>query len=138
MPPVSDLDLLIETMSPELNPGIFVFATLAVEERVDLPDLIALMREPEGVSVIVEEGVAARIGLTPVLRCAWITLNVNSDLQAVGLTAAFSAVLGQAGISCNVVAGINHDHVFVPLEQADAAMRELRALQAGHRRIVTT
>ena len=101
MTTVSDLDLLIETMSPELNPGIFVFATLAVGERVDLSDLVALMREPEGVSVIVEEGVAVRIGLTPVFRCAWITLNVNSDLQAVGLTAAFSAVLGRAGISCN-------------------------------------
>lgn len=138
MTTVSDLDLLIETMSPELNPGIFVFATLAVGERVDLPDLVALMREPEGVSVIVEEGVAARIGLTPVFRCAWITLNVNSDLQAVGLTAAFSAVLSRAGISCNVVAGTNHDHVFVPLAQADAAMRELQALQAGHCRTVTS
>jgi hypothetical protein len=32
------------------------------------------------------------------------------------------------------VAGTNHDHIFVPLAQADAAMRELRALQAGQGR----
>jgi hypothetical protein len=134
MPPVSDLDLLIQTLSPELNPGSFVFATLAVGQRVDLPDLVALIREPEGLSVVVEEGVAVRLGLQPVFRCAWITLNVNSDLQAVGLTAAFSAVLGRAGISCNVVAGTNHDHIFVPLAQAGAAMRELQTLQADHGR----
>lgn len=137
MPPVSDLDLLIQTLSPDLNPGSFVFATLAVGQRVDLPDLVALIREPEGLSVVVEEGVAVRLGLQPVFRCAWITLNVNSDLQAVGLTAAFSAVLGRAGISCNVVAGTNHDHIFVPLAQADAAMRELKALQARHGRTAT-
>jgi len=137
MPPVSDLDVLIETLSPELNPGIFVFATLAAGARVDWPDLVALIREPEGLSVVVEEGVAVKLGLQPVFRCAWITLNVNSDLQAVGLTAAFSAVLGRAGISCNVVAGTNHDHVFVPLAQADAAMRALQALQAGHGRTLT-
>lgn len=132
MPPVSDLDLMIAGLSPQLNPGIFVFATLAAGERVELPDVVALMREPEGLSVVVEEAVAIRLGLRPVFRCAWITLNVNSDLQAVGLTAAFSTVLGRAGISCNVVAGTNHDHVFVPLSQAGAAMRALQALQAGN------
>jgi hypothetical protein len=47
----------------------------------------------------------------------------------VGLTAAFSTALGQAGISCNVVAGIHHDHVFVPVEQAQMAMDVLDALQ---------
>lgn len=57
------------------------------------------------------------------------TLSVNSDLEAIGLTAASSAALGKAGISCNVVAGVNHDHIFVPIEQAGLAMQVLRALQ---------
>jgi uncharacterized protein len=59
---------------------------------------------------------------------AWITLNVHSDLAAVGLTAAFSGALGQAGISCNVVAGVHHDHLFVPIDQAQRAMEALHAL----------
>jgi uncharacterized protein len=134
MAPVSDLDLLIETLSPELHAGTYVFAMLGVGERVDLHEVVSLMREPEGVSVIVEEEVATRLGLQPVLRCAWITLNVNSDLQAVGLTAEFSAALGRAGVSCNVVAGTHHDHIFVPVAQADMAMRALRALQAARGR----
>jgi uncharacterized protein len=52
-----------------------------------------------------------------------------SDLQAVGLTAAFATALGRAGISCNVVAGAQHDHLFVPVEQAGRAMAELQGLQ---------
>ena len=56
---------------------------------------------------------------------------VHSDLNAVGLTAAFASALGGAGISCNVVAGAYHDHLFVPVERADDAMRALRSLQRG-------
>jgi len=41
------------------------------------------------------------------------------------LTAAVSHVLTGAGISANVVAGYTHDHVFVPLDRADDAMRAL-------------
>ena len=43
--------------------------------------------------------------LSVLFRAAWISLTVHSDLEAVGLTAAFSTALGQAGVSCNVVAG---------------------------------
>lgn len=129
MPPIADLGTLLASLHPELNEGAFVFATLAPSERIDLPDVVALIREPEGVSVVVDERTARRIGLNAVFRCAWITLTVNSDLQAVGLTAAFSAALGNAGISCNVVAGTNHDHIFVPFDQANQAMSVLRHLQ---------
>jgi hypothetical protein len=54
---------------------------------------------------------------------------VQSDLSAVGLTAAFSSALADAGISCNVVAGVFHDHLFVPVDQATQAMLTLQALQ---------
>ena len=54
---------------------------------------------------------------------------MHSDLAAVGLTAAFSQALAQAGIGCNVVAGAVHDHIFVPVAQANDAMAVLQALQ---------
>jgi uncharacterized protein len=129
MPPVSDLALLLRTLTPELNGGTYVFATLKAGQHVPSEDLIALVREPEGVSVIVEEKRAASIGLASTFRCAWITLTVNSDLSAVGLTAAFSQALGNAEISCNVVAGTNHDHIFVPVAKAADALRVLQQLQ---------
>lgn len=129
MPPISDLARLLRSLQPELHEGVFVFATLGPGQQVDLAELVALVREPEGVSVVVTEQVARRLGLNAMFRCGWITLTVNSDLQAVGLTAAFSTALGHAGISCNVVAGANHDHIFVPIERAAEAMAVLQRLQ---------
>lgn len=130
MQPVSDLAVLLRSMHPGLNAGSFAFATLPEGRHLSTSDVIALIQEPEGTSVVVREMDLERLGLSAVLLCAWITLTVNSDLQAVGLTAAFSRALGDEGISCNVVAGTNHDHVFVPLEQAEAALHALHALQA--------
>jgi len=131
MPPIANLAELLRNLQPKLNAGTFVFATLAADQDINVGDVVALVREPEGISVVIEESQAARLGLTPVMRCAWITLTVNSDLHAVGLTAAFSSALGKAGISCNVVAGTNHDHIFVPVADAHAAMEALQLLQGS-------
>lgn len=127
--PTSDLDALLRTLSPRQQPGVYAFATLPAGMAIDPNDIIASIREPEGLSVVVAEADAARLGLTVLMRCAWLTLQVHSDLQTVGLTAAFSTALGQAGIGCNVVAGACHDHLFVPHAQAEAAMRTLLQLQ---------
>ena len=89
---------------------------------------MASIREPEGLSAILPEQIALDLGLPVAFTAAWITLTVHSDLAAVGLTAAFSQALGQAGISCNVVAGVHHDHLFVPVGQAQQAMDALHAL----------
>ena len=130
--PVTDLPALLRSLQPVLNPGTYVYAQSPEPNTVAACDIVASVREPEGLSLIVEESVATRHGLQPQWRCAWITLRVLSDLQAVGLTAAFAAALGDAGISCNVVAGLHHDHIFVPALQAAQAMDVLLALQAAH------
>jgi uncharacterized protein len=127
--PVTELNALLQSMAPALNAGEYVFATLDGGSAVDLRDVVASIREAEGLSVVLEASVAGRCGVAVDHRFAWITLTVHSDLQAVGLTAAFASALGREGISCNVVAGHCHDHIFVPIAQADAAMTALRALQ---------
>jgi len=135
MSPIVDLAVLLRSMQPVLNPGLYVFATLAENQSLTLDEVIASVRESEGLSVVVESAVASRYGLDATFPCAWITLKVNSDLAAVGLTAAFANALGAADISCNVVAGTQHDHIFVPYAQAQAAMDALRDLQ--HRPVTT-
>jgi hypothetical protein len=129
MSPVSDLSVLLKTLEPVLNPGVFVFASVKEGHAIDPAVIVASIREPEGLSVITSEADAATSGLNALFKCAWITLTVNSALDAVGLTAAFARALGSAGISCNVVAGAYHDHIFVPLESAQMAMQVLRKLQ---------
>ena len=127
--PVSDLATLLSQMRPELHSGRYAFVTLPLGCSLDQNRIVASIREPEGLSVILAEEDAVDLRLPIAFIAAWITLAVNSDLAAVGLTAAFSTALGQAGISCNVVAGVHHDHLFVPVDQAQQAMAVLHALQ---------
>ena len=125
-----DLDYLLRSMQPVLNEGVYVFASVAPDTDLRAVPTLATFREAEGLTVIAREADAARAGWPALFRAAWITLSVDSDLHVVGLTAAFSAALSEAGISCNVVAAVHHDHIFVPIERANHAMGVLHALQA--------
>lgn len=128
---INNLDVLLASMEPQLNEGIYYFATLKPTQDLPLSALIATIQEKEGLSVIVTEKTAKDYQLNAQFKAAWITLNVHSDLAAVGLTAAFAKALGEANISCNVVAGNFHDHIFVPYDQAALAMTTLQGLQQG-------
>lgn len=131
MQPIADLDRLLAHMQPALNPGRYAFVAVPDGVTLDPRRIIASIREPEGLSAILPEQDALALGLPVAFIAAWITLTVHSDLAAVGLTAAFARALADAGIGCNVVAGVRHDHLFVPFEQAQQAMDALRALSRG-------
>ena len=125
----TSLDELIRAMRPVLNPGAYVFC-LAPESGLPVGiEPIGWFREAEGVTVILPQAATDAAGLAYTLVCAWITLQVHSDLAAVGLTAAVSAALAKAGISCNVVAGLYHDHLFVPLSEGERAVGVLEAMK---------
>ena len=127
--PIWELNELIRNMHPVLHEGVFVFVSVMDENCLKSVEIISSIREKEGYSAVVREEGAHRLGLEPFFRSAWITLEVHSDLEATGFTAIFSKALAEKGISCNVVAGAYHDHLFVPVEQADAAMQVLTLLQ---------
>ena len=128
MQPSTDLKKILAHMQPELNPGRYAFVALPDGHGLDYALAVASIREAEGVSVILPEQVARDLKLPAAFTAAWITLKVHSDLSAVGLTSAFSTALAEAGISCNVVAGVHHDHLFVPFDRAQQAMDTLMAL----------
>ncbi|OLF51625.1 ACT domain-containing protein [Pseudomonas chlororaphis] len=125
------LDTLLRSMSPQLNRGDYVFCSIADRALLDDCEVLGSFREQEGLTVILERQQAERLGLGFDYVAAWITLNVHSALEAVGLTAAFASALGKAGISCNVIAGYYHDHLFVGKADAERAMDVLRQLAAG-------
>jgi hypothetical protein len=127
--PASELAALLRSMAPELQDGVYVYSSVPADRDLTAIAAVVIVREREGVTVVVPEHEAERAGLPVLFRAAWITLRVCSDLQAVGLTAAFATALGDAGISCNVVAGAYHDHLFVPVERGADALRVLRQLQ---------
>lgn len=127
--PLRDLDDLLRRLDPLLSPEEFVYVALkrGVPPGVTAP---AAFVEPEGRSAILARGQADRLGLAYRDVFRMITLAVASDLMAVGLTAAVSRRLAEAGIPCNVVAALHHDHLLVPAAAAERALEELRSLQA--------
>jgi hypothetical protein len=126
---ISNLATLLRSMEPVLHDGVYAYCSVPQDAQLAACSPVVTVREPEGLTLVVPEAQAVAAGLRVLFRAAWISLTVHSDLEAVGLTAAFSSALGQAGISCNVVAGAFHDHIFVPVEQAGKTLEVLRALQ---------
>jgi GNAT superfamily N-acetyltransferase len=125
-----DLRALLRGMAPRRNPGAWVFTT--VDDTTGL-DPVVTVREREGVTTVIRKEHADAGGLPYSYVAGWITLEVRSALDAVGLTAAVSRALADAAISANVVAGMHHDHVFVPHDETDAAVDVLSTLAAGAR-----
>ena len=127
----NDLGILLRDMQPELHPGEFVFCSLDPQADPAPVRPLGSFREYEGLTVILPKTQADQLGLSYAFVGAWITLNVHSALESVGMTAAVSQSLAQAGIPCNVVAGYYHDHLFVPATDAVRALEILRDLASA-------
>lgn len=132
MQPITDLDVLVRQLSPRLDPERYAYAALPRSQTPDALLPIAVFEEAEGRSVIAPLKRLKDQRIEPVFICRRIILEVNSALEAVGLTAAVSQALAEAGVSANVVAALHHDHVFVPEDRADEALSVLKRLSDRH------
>ena len=110
----------------------FVFTTVSPEDRNLIPngDVHCEVKEVEGVTLVLEKNIADKYNnfVKYEKTWSWIQLEVHSSLAAVGLTAAFSTALAKANLSCNVMAGFYHDHIFVDVAKTAEAMQVLRRL----------
>ena len=126
-----NLATLISTMQPVLNEGEYVFCYVKDLDNIDFDQLLFHFKENEGITIVVGKEYADSINLDYKSVFSWISLEVHSSLNAVGLTAAFSNALYEEGISCNVVAAFYHDHIFVARGDAEHAMETLQKLSTG-------
>jgi len=124
----TNLKQLIKNMSPELNNGEYVFVSVSDASKFDRNDLLCEFKEREGTTLVLQREKADALGLNYHFFASWITLNVHSALEAVGLTAAVSKALTEHNISCNIIAGFYHDHIFVAKKDAIKAVEVLNAL----------
>jgi hypothetical protein len=118
----SDLGTLLRGLTPAVDPLEYGYGTLA--PGAVLPGGVgafALIREDEGLTVIAPATELAAAGIRHAPGWAHICLTIHSSLEAIGMTAAIARLLGDAGISANVVAAYYHDHIFVPWERRHEA-----------------
>lgn len=130
----TNLSKLLGSMRPQLQPGKYVFVSLPLDRS--LPDGVPplmVFGEKEGWTCIVNEEAASRAGLSSTFPCRMITLSVHSSLEAVGFLATVLPRLAAAGMGVNPVSGFYHDHLFVPADRAEDAMRILEELAQAHK-----
>lgn len=130
---INNLFFLLENLQPTENPGTYVFVSIpgsekAVLEKIDGAGKIMQFMENEGVTFVLKEEIAKSLELSFDGTFKWITIQVHSSLSAIGLTAALSQKLTNEKISCNVIAGFYHDHIFVPTKDFDRAMAALKSI----------
>lgn len=129
----TNLDKLLATMAPKLQPEHYVFCCVGNQPLANYASAEpkASFIEEEGLTLVVTLQQAQQLNLeyNGVFRC--ISLQVHSSLEAVGLTAAISNQLAQHQISANVIAAFYHDHVFVPEQNAAQALALLKNISAN-------
>ncbi|WP_289060751.1 ACT domain-containing protein [uncultured Zobellia sp.] len=123
---------MIKGMTPKLNEGEYVFVTLPNVDHISRADTICEFKEEEGVTVIIAKQKADALQLPYEYITSWITLEIHSSLEGVGLTALFSSELAKNNISCNVVAAYYHDHIFVDHKVGEKAVNVLKTLSENY------
>ena len=122
VPGETDLGKMLATLRVERRPGVFTFVAVGAPTPGLMAGAHAVVTEGDTTTLVLPVEVAERAGLSVDIEMAWLSITAQSSLEAVGLTAAFSAALGAADIPCNVLAGFYHDHILVPVALAQDAI----------------
>lgn len=122
----NNLEILLKSMKPELDDQAYVFLTAREGFSDEYKDAsLMVFNEAEGMTLLVQEEMAQAMGKTYDNKWAKITLTIHSDLNAVGFLAAILPKLAAEGLSVNPVSAFFHDHLFVPWEKREIAMKTL-------------
>jgi hypothetical protein len=136
---IKDLDELLRKMEPSLHEGEWFMASVPGESLMAVANHLEYVKciysEEEGLTVLfsgeAKDGMEGLSVPEVVGPFALITLNVNSDLMAVGFLAEITRALAEGGLSMNAFSAYFHDHLLVPYGDKGEAMEILRALSSG-------
>ena len=134
--PERDLNTLLVSMKPALDPREWVYCSVDRSFLTAAHRPLFVFHEAEGTTVVIERHVAESLELSYAFVSRRITLRVHSDLEAVGFVATVTNVLAKHMIPTNVVSAFYHDHLFVPLERAEEALHILESLSAERARSI--
>ena len=123
-----NLESLLKNLSPKLYPQSYVFSIVKTLPSGIFP--VATFQEDEGLSLVLIKEQADALDLPYEGVFSRITLQVQSSLEAVGLTGLLASELAKNRISANFIVATNHDHVFVPHKLKDEALNVLLSLEA--------
>ncbi|MFH1785596.1 MAG: ACT domain-containing protein [Candidatus Micrarchaeota archaeon] len=132
---ISNLDELLKNMKPNLKNEKYFIGSFDDQYLMNLSGyldyIVCVYKEKEGLTVIFSDDILDDMkDLTERIQgpFALITLEVNSDLMAVGFMAKIADALAKEKISCNAVSAYHHDHIFVQYERKEAALTALKKL----------
>ncbi len=75
--PISDLTILLQSMEPVLQSGVYVYCPVSHDTDLSGVKALATFRETEGMTVVLPEEEALKQGFSVMFRAAWITSSVG-------------------------------------------------------------
>ncbi len=135
---VLELGELLRGMSPKLKKGKYFLASVPESEMMVIANyleyIICIYREEEGLTVLFSQEINEEIESVSQGKAAGpfalITLEVTSDLFAIGFLARITGVLAKEKISVNAFSAYYHGHLLVPYGQRKEAVAALEKLSA--------
>mgnify|MGYP001552987110 FL=1 len=126
-PGETDLAAMLASLAVTRRPGVFSYIAVEIPNPGLLAAAQAVVKEGTLTTIVLPVEAAERSGQLVTVRFAWLTLTVQSSLEAVGLPAATSTRRAELDMPCNVRAGYHHDHLLVPVDRVDDAITALTA-----------
>jgi len=126
----TNLQEVLNNMQLSCDELEYGFAMTNESVEIFAADVLGTFQESEGLTILATKQYLEDKGLSYKGPFAKLTVEVNTSLELVGLTAVLASKLAEKGISANVFAAYYHDHIFVQYEARKEAVAALSSIKA--------